>query len=39
MHYRLPDQLMYSKLGQEVNVILPETIPFLSELMEGMDCL
>ncbi|XP_019862465.1 PREDICTED: HEAT repeat-containing protein 1-like [Amphimedon queenslandica] len=25
---------MYSKLGSEVNVILPEIIPFLSELME-----
>ena len=26
---------MYSKLGEEFAVLLPETIPFLAELMEG----
>ena len=28
---------MYSKLGDEFIVLLPETIPFLAELMEGND--
>ena len=28
---------MYSKLGEEFTVLLPETIPFLAELMEGND--
>ena len=27
---------MYTKLGEEFLVLLPEIIPFLSELMEGM---
>ena len=26
---------MYSKLGEECATLLPETIPFLAELMEG----
>ena len=26
---------IYSKLGEEFTVLLPETIPFLAELMEG----
>ena len=28
-------QDMYRKLGEEFTVLLPETIPFLAELMEG----
>lgn len=31
-------QEMYSKLGEEFAVLLPETIPFLAELMEGNAC-
>ena len=30
-------EAMYSKLGEEFTVLLPETIPFLAELMEGND--
>ena len=30
-------EAIYSKLGEEFTVLLPETIPFLSELMEGND--
>ncbi len=29
-------QEIYTKLGEEFMVLLPETIPFLAELMEGM---
>lgn len=29
-------QVIYAKLGEEFMVLLPETIPFLAELMEGM---
>ena len=29
-------QVIYTKLGEEFMVLLPETIPFLAELMEGM---
>jgi hypothetical protein len=30
-------QESYSKLGEELLVLLPETIPFLAELMEDSD--
>ena len=30
-------QKCYSKLGEELLVLLPETIPFLAELMEDSD--
>ena len=30
-------EAMYSKLGEEFTVLLPETIPFLAELVEGND--
>ncbi len=29
-------QELYAKLGEEFLVLLPETIPFLAELMEGI---
>ena len=29
-------EAVYGKLGEEFTVLLPETIPFLAEVMEGM---